>query len=224
MGHIPEATWLPLAQEDGWISPEAAALVIEGVHHADALLIGPGLGQADCTREFIRRLVSNSLPRMVVDADGLKHLAKIENWQTLLPRESILTPHPGEMAVLTGWDKEAIQSERLACAENFARAWGHVVVLKGAFTVVAAPDGRSGVVPVATSALAHAGTGDVLAGMIVGMLAQGIPAYETAATCAWVHAQAGLNAAERLGYQAGVTAWEVVMALDEIFSWVTSAD
>ena len=113
---------------------------------------------------------------MVVDADGLKHLAWIAGWEAMLPPESVLTPHPGEMAVLSELNTAAIQAERMEIAHAFARQWGHVLVLKGAFSVVAAPDGRVGVIPAATTALAHAGTGDVLAGMIAALRAQGVKA------------------------------------------------
>jgi NAD(P)H-hydrate epimerase len=115
---------------------------------------------------------------MVVDADGLKLLAQISGWEARLPSETVLTPHPGEMAVLTGLSSGAVQSRRMDIAQEYAQRWGHVVVLKGAFSVVAAPDGRIAVIPAATTALAHAGTGDVLAGMIAALRAQGLPAYE----------------------------------------------
>ena len=114
---------------------------------------------------------------MVIDADGLKLLARVDDWPDRLPEQAVLTPHPGEMAILTGLTVQEIQADRLGTAAGFARQWGHVVVLKGAMTVIAAPDGQVGVIPVATSALAQAGTGDVLAGMIAGLRAQGMPGF-----------------------------------------------
>ncbi len=111
----------------------------------------------------------------------------------------MLTPHPGEMSVLTGLSREEIQADRLEVALRFSHEWGHVVVLKGAFTLVAAPDGRLAVIPVATPALARAGTGDVLAGLIVGLRAQGVEAFQAAVAGAWVHAYAGLQAADGFG-------------------------
>jgi NAD(P)H-hydrate epimerase len=150
---------------------------------------------------------------MVVDADGLKLLAQIKDWDRRLPENSVLTPHPGEMSVLTGLSVDKIQEDRLGSAEKFAKKWGHIVVLKGAFTVIAAPDGRTAVLPVASPALARAGTGDVLAGLIVGLRAQGMGAFEAAVAGAWLHAQAGLAAAEILGSTAGVLAGDL---LDEI--------
>lgn len=131
---------------------------------------------------------------------------------------SVLTPHPGEMSALTGLPVPEIQANREAIARKYAQEWGRVVVLKGAFTVVASPDGRSTVIPVATPALARAGTGDVLAGLIVGLLAQGLPAYDAAVAGAFIHAQAGLRAAENLGTAASVLAGDVLNAVPEILA------
>jgi ADP-dependent NAD(P)H-hydrate dehydratase / NAD(P)H-hydrate epimerase len=133
---------------------------------------------------------------------------------------SILTPHPGEMAVLTGLSVDNIQANRLEMARKFAEQWGHVVVLKGAVTIIAEPNGRIGVVPVATSALAHAGTGDVLAGMITGLRAQGAAPFEAATAGVWIHAQTGLLAAEQIGHEASVLAGDLIDVLPEVLSWV----
>ena len=95
---------------------------------------------------------------------------------------------------------------------------GHVVVLKGAFTIVAAPDGRTTTIPVASSALARAGTGDVLAGLIVGLRAQGVEAYAAAVAGAWIHAHAGLYAAEVLGSTASVLAGDVLDSIPDVLA------
>jgi hypothetical protein len=100
-----------------------------------------------------------SWPPLIVDADGLNAIAQARDWAARLPGPAILTPHPGEMARLTGLEKAAIEADRLRIARQFAQAWAHVVVLKGAFTVVAAPDGRALVMPFANPAMATAGTG-----------------------------------------------------------------
>jgi ADP-dependent NAD(P)H-hydrate dehydratase / NAD(P)H-hydrate epimerase len=152
-------------------------------------------------------------PPLVVDADGLRLLAQAENGAARLPRLSVLTPHPGEMAALTGLDKDAIQADRLGVAQRFAAEWGQIVVLKGAFTVVASPDGRTTIVPFATAALARAGTGDVLAGMITGLLAQGVPPYEAAVAGAYLHGRCGELAAQTMGQTATVLAGDVLKAL-----------
>lgn len=243
-GHLPEATWILLPQEMGVISEGAAGVLLKNLERATALLVGPGLGSEDTTKGFVENLLSgkasvkkpggrigfvqdsaavsdeaaSTLPPLVIDADALRHLAKSEGWAKRLPAPAILTPHPGEMAALTGLEKDEIQKDRQGTALKYAAEWGHVVVLKGAFTVIAAPDGRSTTIPVATAALARAGTGDVLAGLIVGLRAQGVEAYEAAVAGAWVHAQAGLYAAERVGSETAVLAGDVLDAVPEVLS------
>jgi NAD(P)H-hydrate epimerase len=117
---------------------------------------------------------------------------------------------------MTGLPVEKIQQDRLGICKRFAAEWGHVLVLKGAFTVIASPDGRTTTIPVATPALARAGTGDVLAGLIVGLRAQGMDAYEAALAGAWIHARAGLVAAENQGDTAPVLAGDVLNAIAEV--------
>lgn len=238
---LPEATWILLPDEMGVIAARAAEVLREHLGRATALLLGPGFGLEETTREFLARLLAVEpesrprvgflsspeapapaepvpLPPLVVDADGLKLLARIAHWPQRLPGPAVLTPHPGEMGVLTGLAVPDIQARRLAVAEEYAARWGHVVVLKGAGTVIAAPDGRTAVVPVATPALARAGTGDVLAGVIVGLRAQGMDAFEAAVAGAWLHAHAGLEAAARLGHPAAVLAGDVLAALPAVLA------
>ncbi len=244
-GHFPEATWILLPNEKGVIAEHAAEALLKNLERATALLIGPGLGSEETTQKFVESLLTgnsaakkapqpigfvrsdapksvadkpHALPPLVVDADGLRHLAKLKDWVSLLPAETVLTPHPGEMAALTGLEKDVIQPDRLNIALKYAAAWGQVVVLKGAFTVIAAPDGRATLIPVATAALARAGTGDVLAGLIGGLRAQGVSAYEAAVAGAWIHAQAGLYAAEKVGAEASVLAGDVLDVIGEVLS------
>jgi NAD(P)H-hydrate epimerase len=212
-GHLREATWLPLPCESGWINEAAADVVKGALDRTTSLLVGPGFGQEETTARFMENLLEMRLPLLVIDADALKLLARIKNWQTKLGEHAILTPHPGEMAILSGLSTEEIQADRIAIAEKFARDWNVILILKGAFTVVAAPDGRSATLPLATPALAHAGTGDVLAGLITGLRAQGVAAFEAASTAVWLHGEAGLRAAERLGGTAGVLAGDLIAEL-----------
>jgi len=246
-GHFPEATWLLLPHEIGVISEAAVEVIKKNLERPTAMLIGPGFGTEDVTKEFLERLIGDSqrprrrgigfvtgemeettpagkktaLPPLVIDADGLKLLARIESWHALIPAPAVLTPHPGEMAVLTEISVSDVQSDRLGTAEKYAQEWGHVVVLKGANTVVAAPDGRTTVIPVANPALARAGTGDVLAGLILGLRAQGVEAYPAAVAGCWIHAQAGLQAAETLGSTAAVLAGDVLDAVAAVMSEVS---
>jgi NAD(P)H-hydrate epimerase len=243
-GRFPEATWVLLPHEMGVISGNASEVFAKNLERASAVLIGPGFGLEDTTKDFIENLLkgkvsskrvtagigfvhqksekseatNSPLPPMVFDADGLKLLARIEDWQKFLSAPAILTPHPGEMAVLTGVSTDEIQADRLGIASKYAQEWGHVVVLKGAFTVVAAPDGRTTVIPVASPALARAGTGDVLAGLIVGLRAQGVEAFDAAVAGAWIHAQAGLYAADDLGTATSVLAGDVLDSVSDVLS------
>lgn len=238
---LPEATWILLPHEMGALNENGFDIIAKEYATTQTMLIGPGLGQDDATLGLLSKLFRsaelsdlpqigflqsreemshrpNEIPPCVVDADGLNLLAKIDNWSQLLPAASILTPHPGEMATLTGRSKDEIQQNRVAAAREFAKAWGHVVTLKGAFTVVASPDGRASVMPIATAALARAGTGDVLAGVIAGFRAQGLEAYDAAVAGSYIHARAGEFAAQSLGTEASVLAGEVAEALPNVIA------
>jgi len=149
-----------------------------------------------------------ALPPTVVDADGLNALAAVNGWPARLSQELklVLTPHAGEMARLTqsslgraGLDAQTIEADRLETARRYAVEWGQVVVLKGAHTVVAGPDGRAMVSPFANPALATAGTGDVLAGAIVGLLTQGLSPFDAALCGVYFHAQAGERVRDEIG-------------------------
>lgn len=215
-GHLREATWLPLPEVSGWIDRSAVEVVKSGLERATALLVGPGFGQEQTTGAFVGELLKVKLPPLVMDADALKLLAGLDDWPQRLPAESVLTPHPGEMAILTDLSTDEIQTRRIEIAERFAQHWNAVLVLKGAFTVVAAPDGRSATLPLATPALARAGTGDVLAGLLTGLRAQGVPAFEAACAAVWLHGQAGLRAAALMGGTAGVLAGDLIAEIPDL--------
>jgi NAD(P)H-hydrate epimerase len=120
------------------------------------------------------------------------------------------------MSILSGLSTDEIQTARVDVAEKYAKQWSVVLVLKGAFTVVAAPDGRSATLPLATPALARAGTGDVLAGLITGLRAQGLPAFDAACAGVWLHGQAGLRAAALAGGTAGVVAGDLITEIPDL--------
>lgn len=216
-GSLPECTWLPL---DRSLDRASADLLSTEWESSQALLVGPGFGLAKGTEEFVEQLLGamtsgTSIPPAIIDADGLKLMAKIDGWLSRLPESSILTPHPGEMSVLTGIPTQDIQARRSEIASEKAAEWGHVVVLKGAYTVVAHPDGRLTLIPIASPALARAGTGDVLAGLLVGFRAQGVPSYEASVLGSYIHAQAGLLAAEAIGTTTSVLAGDVAAAVPQ---------
>ena len=223
-GHLPECTWVSLPHLAGSMSSKGAERLLDSLKGVTALLIGPGLGLSSSAQGFIQTLLGveidsqsstidmnkpEILPPMVIDADGLKLLSRIPEWPQLLPQGSILTPHPGEMAALTGLSIQQIQTRRMETAREWAIKWKQVVILKGAYTVIASPMGRVTINPLATAALARAGTGDVLAGMVVGLLAQGIPAEDAAVAATGLHGKAALAALDAVGSAASVLAGNV---------------
>ena len=208
-----EATFAPLPDRDGVLNGGSVEPLIERLGTYAALLVGPGLTTG--ARPFIEQLFTGrTLPPLVVDADGLNILSRIDQWWTRLPNLTVLTPHPGEMSRLSRLGMKDIELDRMGAARKFARQWGHVVVLKGAFTVVAAPDDRMTIMPFANPALATAGSGDVLAGAITAMRSQGLNAYEAAVCGAYLHGVAGEIARREIG-SAGVVAGDLLMRLPE---------
>ena len=218
-----EAIWLPLPTDTGTPSAEHGGLIYEKASTAQAVLIGPGWGQAESTLELFTLLVEKAregFPPLVIDADGLNLLTRLENWHDHLPQNTILTPHPGEMARLCGTDTKHIQANRWQVASESALAWSVVIVLKGAHTLIAAPSGEVTVLPFKTDALAKAGTGDVLGGIITGLLAQGMAPYDAAVAGGYLHGLAGITAARRTGSTRSVIAGDVSEALGEAFQQI----
>jgi NAD(P)H-hydrate epimerase len=212
-GQLPEAVHSPLPshpladdeQETAALSPAALPSLRDLFATADALLIGPGLGARPETFALVRRLLLTekgtpaTLPPLVADADALNALATQPDSPALLPPGSILTPHPGEMARLSGLSTKEINADRWGHARRFAAAWGQIIVLKGAFTAIAHPNGALAISPFADAALATAGSGDALAGAIVALLAQGVDGWAAARAGVYLHALAGRLAAQALG-------------------------
>ena len=246
-GTIPEATWLVLPHSMGILNGDSAGLVRENVRDAEVLIIGPGLGDTKDSLAFVEKVITadgerkskgtlgftqssewkavrrkaQGLPPLVIDADGIRQLAKIEKWHAKLDSVSVITPHPGEMAALTGLKVSQIQNDRESVARKYAQKWGHVVVLKGAITVIASPDGECTFIPIATAALATAGTGDVLAGMIGGLIAQGLDTYEAAVAGAFLHGKAGMLAAGKAGQTFSVMAIDVADQIGPVIKQIT---
>jgi NAD(P)H-hydrate epimerase len=211
---LTEATYLPLPEsEPGIISPEAVGLIGEQLNEYDVLLLGCGLGQRQSVIDFTRAMLLNKgMPALVLDADALNVLARTPNWWQQLANDAILTPHPGEMGRLSGLSIEKVQSDKTGTAKKFAEDWQKVIVLKGANTIIAAPDGRVMVSPIVNPGLASAGTGDVLSGTIAGFLAQGLPPFKSAVLGVYIHGKAGEMVRDRLG-DAGMVATDLLPAL-----------
>jgi hydroxyethylthiazole kinase-like uncharacterized protein yjeF len=193
-GRLLEQVHLPLPESPlGTVSPESAGPVRAALEAAAAGVVGPGLGDAEPTGRFVEALLLSTPPRtvpVVLDADALNVLARVPGWAERLAFPAVLTPHPGELARLLRSTVTEVQDDRVGAALEAARAFGQVVVLKGAHTVVALPSGKAAVSPFANPALATAGTGDVLAGVIGALLAQGASHYGAAVAGVLAHARA----------------------------------
>jgi len=219
---LSEATFLPLPDEDGYLTGDAVVPIAEMLKQGVAsLLVGPGLGQAPYVRSFLSGLltaIKNHPPKgLVIDADGLNNLAQLKDWPGLLPAGTVLTPHPGEMARLTGLSTGEVQADRLAIARRFSRDWQATVVLKGAYTIVAAPEGCAAISPFANASLASGGTGDVLAGAVAGLLAQGMEPFAAAALGVYLHGQAAENWSAQFG-EAGLLAGDLLPKLPRVIN------
>jgi hydroxyethylthiazole kinase-like uncharacterized protein yjeF len=217
---LTEVTYLPLPESrPGIAAPEAAKLISQQFDGYNVLLMGCGLGQREATVKLVRATLlpkePREMPALVLDADALNILANVPNWWQHLADAAVLTPHPGEMARLTGTPVAEIQTDRLGVARKWAADWKKTVVLKGAYTVIAAPDGRSVISPFANPGLASAGSGDVLTGAIAGLAAQGLPLFEAAACGVYLHGEAGERVRERLG-DAGMVASDLLPELPAV--------
>jgi hydroxyethylthiazole kinase-like uncharacterized protein yjeF len=215
-GVVPELTWVVLDEEaPGLIAPSGWRWVTAEAAGFDAVVIGPGLGRQPATQRRARSLIGALRSPAVVDADGLNALAEGSRWWQRIAPGLVLTPHPGEFRRLAGEAPDGSDAAARAEAATAAAArWGQVVVLKGARTVIAAPDGAVIRSSVATPALATAGSGDVLAGAIGALLAAGCEPFVAAACGVAVHGTAGLLAEDRIG-RSGVIARDVAALLPE---------
>lgn len=210
-GIVPELTWMVLDEEaPGLIAPSGWRRVTTEATGYDAVVVGPGLGRLAATQRRIRNLVASLRVPAAIDADGLNALADGGNWWTGVRAPLVLTPHPGEFGRLIGDDVAPADEDtaREQAASDGALRWGQVVVLKGANTIVAGPDGALLRSSVTSPALATAGTGDVLAGIIGAFLAAGLSPMIAAGCAVAIHGTAGLLAEDRIG-RAGVMARDV---------------
>ena len=223
---LPECCLCPCsAGVEGGIAPENVPLIRR--QKATVLLLGPGLGgtaqsaaRAAETLALVQQLLPGFEGSAVLDADGLNAAAHLLAGGRELPHpagELIVTPHPGEMARLTGLPAAQINADREGTARQYAQAWNAVVVLKGARTVVAAPDGRMLVNPTGNPGLARGGSGDVLSGMTAALLACGLPAFEAAACAVYLHGAAADRAAAEHG-EYGMLPHDILPELGRLFA------
>ena len=223
---LPECCLCPcIAGAEGGISPQSIPRIQR--QKATVLLLGPGLGgtaQSAARAEETRTLVETLLPGFagsaVLDADGLNATAQLLPYLGTIPHPAgklVVTPHPGEMARLTGLSTAEINADREEIARQYAQRWNAVVVLKGRRTVVAAPDGRVCVNPTGNPGLARGGSGDVLAGMTAALLACRLPAFEAAACAVYLHGAAADRAAAHCG-EYGMLPHDILPQLGRMFA------
>src|SRR6266566_4093901 len=211
-----EATFVLLPDENAE-SFDRSSELLDHLGGYRSLLIGPGLGQSASIRavilqilEQLRAMPDEQRPRLVIDADGLNNLSALERWWTLLPAGTVITPHPGEMGRLcNGLKVSGGNVDRLELARSKAMEWQVTLVLKGACTIIAEPDGHTRINWLANPALATAGTGDVLAGLIAGLLAQMVPPFDAASAGVYLHTAAAELVSAEIGY-AGLLASDLL--------------
>jgi NAD(P)H-hydrate epimerase len=208
---VVEATTMALPEDDvEEVDPEPSiARILD--HDHDAIVVGPGLRPGLATAELVRQLLAvpaDETPPIVLDAEALRSLATLERWWEGDRRLGVMTPHSGEFERLRagsghdpGEDGDLVDDDaaRAAAAKDAAAEWGQVVVLKGAKTVIAAPDGSVAIAPFENPALASGGTGDVLAGTIGSLLAQKLTPFAAARLGVYLHGLAGDAIRERFG-------------------------
>jgi NAD(P)H-hydrate epimerase len=220
LGMVPELTAMLLGEEaPGLIGPTGWRRVATESRGYDAVVVGPGLGRHPSTQRRVRGFVAELRMPTVIDADALNAMAVDDRWWRPLAMPAVLTPHPGEFARLMRQPADPVVSvddeARADAARAAAQRWGQVVVLKGAHTVIATPDGELLRSDVATPSLATAGSGDVLSGAIGAFLAAGCSPLDAAGCGVAIHGAAGLLAQDRIG-RAGVMARDLAALLPEV--------
>jgi NAD(P)H-hydrate epimerase len=214
----PEITYLTLPEtSSGGLASAGLNEVLTALPNYSALLVGCGLGSDPETSELVSNLLLTdglNLPPTILDADALNILAAKEGWHRSISSQTVLTPHAGEMARLMGSELGIEGSERVDLGRNASKEWNTVIVFKGAYTVVAEPEGTAMISPFANPGMATAGTGDVLAGVIAGLLAQGLAPLNAAALGVFLHGSAGEAVRAELG-EAGMIAGDLICELPQ---------
>ncbi|MCX7018910.1 MAG: NAD(P)H-hydrate dehydratase [Candidatus Sumerlaeota bacterium] len=217
---LPEAVTVIVPGDGaGSFTDASVEAILKAAAHFDALAVGPGVGVAPAQQKLVEEILRRFRRPIVLDADALTCCAASSVAMAALRgrRDSVLTPHPGEMARLAGSTITQIQADRAGVARDFAARHGVNLLLKGACTVIARPDGVIFINPGASAALAKGGTGDVLTGIIAGLIAQGLAAWKAAVLAAHLHLQAGKECAARLGARC-VLAGDIADGLGAAFS------
>lgn len=201
-----------LERMPGILGGGAASDVASSAEAADVLAIGPGLGTSESTQEAVRTILQKITTPVVIDADALTALAGHTEILAAMQAQKVLTPHPGEMARLTGLEIAEIEADRINIAKKYAEQWQAIVVLKGAPTVIGCPNGTVYVNSTGNSSLATGGSGDVLTGIIAGLAAQEISLQEAAICGVYLH-----------GLAAELTGIDIGLAAGELAAWLPQA-
>jgi ADP-dependent NAD(P)H-hydrate dehydratase / NAD(P)H-hydrate epimerase len=217
---VREAVFAPLPETDAGTVVNGSERLIEVLGQADAVALGPGMTTDERTSAWIREFVRSVDIPIVLDADGLNAFAGRVAELADRHADLILTPHAGEFARLAGVDAGDVGSDRIGHVRKLAAETEAVVLLKGSRTLIASPDGSVRVNPTGGSFLATGGTGDVLTGMIAGLLARGVAPADAASAAAYIHGFAGAQAGEELGV--GTTAGDVLDRVAQVFAEVAS--
>lgn len=212
---VVEAMTCPLPEtENGVLGNSALNLIMDQAAGKQCIALGPGLGTAAETGQLVRQILLQSPAPVVIDADGLNCIAGHTRILKDLSAPAVLTPHPGEMARLVNSTPLDVQKDRINCARDFATKFNVHVVLKGARTVIAHPDGNVFVNPTGNSGMASGGMGDVLTGLIAGFIAQGYPVESAAHLGVYLHGAAADDMSEKIG-PFGYLATEVMNAVPQ---------
>jgi NAD(P)H-hydrate epimerase len=218
-GKIPEIMTIALPDTNGAIATEALEIILESLAKVDVLAIGPGLSQNPETINFVQQLLLRVRIPTVVDADAINALARNTELLQQIETPLVITPHPGEMARLLDATTAEVQEQRFYLAQQCAEAWGCTVLLKGARTIIAEPNGVIYINPTGNQGMATAGSGDVLTGIIAGLVAQGMDVTKAAATAAYLHGMAGDKGVVDLGGYS-LMAGDIILYLSQCFKEV----
>ena len=212
---LTEITYLPLPDDSDELMLDGPDLILDKLPGYNAVLIGCGLGQSFAVQQLLKQtLFSNRFPEIpiILDADALNVMANTPEWWTYINNNTIVTPHPGEMSRLTGLKVGDINRDRLNVARENSKKWSKTVILKGPYSVISSADGPVRVSPFINPVLASAGTGDVLAGIVSGFVAQGLSNFDAATLGVFVHGSAGKWLKENVG-DTGVLASDLLLEL-----------
>lgn len=210
----PELMTKGLGSGDQWNDQMIAELLPE-LNNFSALVIGPGLGRDKGAMDLVEAVVKHGHPPAIFDADALFAFAERPELLDLIAENSILTPHPGEMARMVNSTIPMVEADRISTAREFAQATKTLLVLKGAGTIIGCPDGQIVVSPLSAPNLAAAGSGDILAGMGGALLAKGIPAMQSTCIAVYWHGLAGQYLAENFPYRGNI-ATEIADVLPQV--------